>query len=141
VMVFCLSAAMAGVSGAAFAGLFGRVGGFSFPATQSLTLLAVLVVAGPRIISAAFVAPILLFVLPGYTDNPDIANGLQVAFGLTAVIVAAGSQGAFDAWFGGLALQARERLVGPADRRINLPRARRPEGASGLTASSVGGAR
>ena len=141
VMVFCLSAAMAGVSGAAFAGLFGRVGGFSFPATQSLTLLAVLVVAGPRIISAAFVAPILLFVLPGYTDNPDIANGLQVAFGLTAVIVAAGSQGALDAWFGRLALQARERLVGPADRRINLPRARRSERAAELTAIGAGGAR
>ena len=141
VMVFCLSSAMAGVSGAAFAGLFGRVGGFSFPATQSLTLLAVLVVAGPRIISAAFVAPILLFVLPGYTDNPDIANGLQVAFGLTAVIVAAGSQGALDAWFGRLALQARERLVGPADRRINRPALRRSERAAELTASGVGGAR
>jgi hypothetical protein len=101
----------------------------------------VLVVAGPRIVSAAFVAPVLLFVLPGYTDNPDIANGLQVAFGLTAVIVAAGSQGALDAWFGRLALQARDRLVGPADRRINLPNVRRSERAAELTASAVGGGR
>ncbi|MGH8972853.1 MAG: ABC transporter permease subunit [Acidimicrobiia bacterium] len=133
VLVFCLSAGMAGISGAAFAGLFGRVGGFSFPATLSLTLLAVLVVAGPRIITAAFAAPVLLFVLPGYTDNPDVANGLQVAFGLTAVIVAAGSQGALDAWFGRRALQARDRLLGPANRKINVPRA--------LTTGAVGGAR
>lgn len=137
VLVFCLSAGMAGISGAAFAGLFGRVGGFSFPATLSLTLLAVLVVAGPRIITAAFVAPVLLFVLPGYTGNPDVANGLQVAFGLTAVIVAAGSQGALDSWFGRRALQARERLLGPANRKLNAPRPRR---SPGLTTEAIGGA-
>jgi hypothetical protein len=76
---------------------------------------------------------VLLFVLPGYTGNPDVANGLQVAFGLTAVIVAAGSQGALDRWFGRRALQARDRLLGPANRKINVPR--------GLTTETVGGAR
>jgi branched-subunit amino acid ABC-type transport system permease component len=117
VLVFCLSAAMAGVSGAAFASLFGRVGGFSFPATQSLTLLAVLVVAGPRIVPAAFAAAVLLFVVPGYAGNPHVADALQVAFGLTAVVVSAASQGSLDAWFARRAVQARERLVGPAGRR------------------------
>jgi ABC-type branched-subunit amino acid transport system permease subunit len=120
VLVFCLSAAMAGVSGAAFASLFGRVGGFSFPATQSLTLLAVLVVAGPRIVPAAFLAPVLLFVVPGYAANPHIADALQVGFGLTAVVVSAASQGSLDAWFARRALQARERLVGPAARRTSV---------------------
>jgi branched-subunit amino acid ABC-type transport system permease component len=120
VIVFCLSAAMAGVSGAAFAGLFGRVGGFSFPATQSLTLLAVLVVAGPRIVPAAFLAPVLLFVVPGYAGNPHIADALQVGFGLTAVLVAASSQGSLEAWFARRALQARERLIGPAGRAVKL---------------------
>jgi branched-subunit amino acid ABC-type transport system permease component len=142
VLVFCLSAAMAGVSGAAFAGLFGRVGGFSFPATQSLTLLAVLVVAGPRIVPAAFLAPVLLFVVPGYAGNPHIADGLQIAFGLTAVLVAVASQGSVDAWFARRALQARERLVGPASRGVNVLRSRPARTATaGLTADAVGGGR
>lgn len=120
VLVFGLSAAMAGVSGAAFASLFGRVGGFSFPATLSLTLLAVLVVAGPRIVPAAFLAPVLLFVVPGYASNPHLADAMQVAFGVTAVLVAAASQGSLDAWFARRALQARERLVGPAGRAVTM---------------------
>ncbi|HMC81476.1 MAG TPA: hypothetical protein VKO35_13100, partial [Acidimicrobiia bacterium] len=144
VLVFCLSAAMAGVSGAAFASLFGRVGGFSFPATQSLTLLAVLVVAGPRIVPAAFLAPVLLFVVPGYAGNPHVADALQVAFGLTAVVVSAASQGSLDAWFARRAVQARERLVGPAGRAVSLASIARGTGGVPPTSAAeaaMGGAR
>jgi ABC-type branched-subunit amino acid transport system permease subunit len=119
VIIFSMSAALAGISGALFAGLFGRVGGFSFPAIQSLLVLAVLFVAGSRLIIPAFIAPVLLFVVPGYIDNNDVFLGMQVGFGVIAFAVAALSSTDLNARFA--AITDRDRLVGPADRSVNLP--------------------
>ena len=114
-----MSASLAGVSGALFAGLFGRVGGFSFPAIQSLLVLAVLFVAGSRLIVPAFLAPVLLFVLPGYIDNPDAFLVLQIGFGVVAFAVAALSS--TDVGARVAAVTDPDRKVGPTDRRFNAP--------------------
>ncbi len=91
-VVFCISAFLAGISGATYASLFGAVNQASFPYTQSLVALTVLAISGRRTIIAAVVAPLLLYVPQGYIDNPDVVLGLQVGFGVAAVLVALTSQ-------------------------------------------------
>lgn len=87
VLVFCLSAFLAGISGALFAGQFGSVSGTSFNFVQSLVLLAVLSVAGRTTIKAAVLGPIGLFIAPAYLTSFD--DGFQVLFGLGAMLAAA----------------------------------------------------
>jgi branched-subunit amino acid ABC-type transport system permease component len=119
VLVFCLSAGLAGISGATYAALFGRIGGFGFPFVQSLTVLAVLAIAGRRTITTAFAAPLLLYVLPGYVSGARASAALQVAFGLSAIIAAAASQGGLSRYFGSLASRHVDRLLGPAARSVS----------------------
>ena len=94
VIVFCLSAFIAGISGALFAGQFGSVSGDSFNYVQSLVVLAVLITAGRSTLVASVVGPILLFVLPGYLNSPTASEVLQVLFGAAALLVAIFSTGA-----------------------------------------------
>ncbi len=96
VIIFCFSAFLAGISGATYASLFGSVTSDSFFYAQSLVVLAVMAISGRRSITASIVAPILLYVVPSYTSNPDLKLGLQVAFGVAAVLVAVTSQSSFS---------------------------------------------
>lgn len=121
VLVFCLSAGLAGVSGASYAALFGRVGGFGFPFTVSLAALAVLVIAGRRTVTTAFVAPVLLYVVPAYLDGERTAALIQVLFGFSAIVAAAASQGGLDRFFAASAMRRIDRLKGPGDLAINVP--------------------
>jgi ABC-type branched-subunit amino acid transport system permease subunit len=88
VLVFCVSAFLAGVSGALFAGQFTVVTLGAFPFVQSLILLAVVVIAGRRTVTAAIVGPILLFVVPGYITDETITSALPAIYGLAAIFVA-----------------------------------------------------
>lgn len=92
VNVFVVSAFLAGVSGATYAGLFGTINGDSFNYFSSLTAVAVLAVAGRSTPVAGVVAPFLLVVVPGYLDDPRAALALQILFGLTAIAAAVTSQ-------------------------------------------------
>lgn len=91
VLVFCLSAFLAGISGALFAGQFGSVSGASFNFVNSLVLLAVLSVAGRTTIKAAVMGPIGMLVAPAYLTSFD--DGFQVLFGLGAILAAAFATG------------------------------------------------
>ena len=93
VIVFCLSAFLAAVSGGLLAGQIGVVNADSFAAFQSLTLVAVLVIAGRRPVSSAFVAAASLVVVPVYIDNADIATDLTLLFGLAALAVGVAAGG------------------------------------------------
>lgn len=93
VLVFCLAAFLAGISGALYVPLFGTVNGDSFPAFLSLIVLAVLAIAGTDIVRAAFVAVLAYFVVPGYIDSAKLVTALPVIFGLTALGVALTSNG------------------------------------------------
>jgi branched-subunit amino acid ABC-type transport system permease component len=87
VIVFCISAFLAAVSGGLLAGQIGVVNADTFGAFQSLTLVAVLLISGRRPITSAFVAATSLVVVPVYVDSPDVASYLTLVFGLAALAV------------------------------------------------------
>lgn len=93
VLIFVISGFMAGISGALYAAQFGSVNQDAFNFVQSLLALTVLSIAGRNVITAAFLAPFLLYVLPIYISDVTLNRYLQLAFGLGAVATAAASQG------------------------------------------------
>jgi branched-subunit amino acid ABC-type transport system permease component len=93
VLVFCISAFLAGVSGALYASLFGSVSAITFNAFLSLTFLVVLFIAGSRQYVSPFVAAALLFVLPSYSATEWLTDYQPVLFGGGAVLVALFGEG------------------------------------------------
>ncbi|MFN2537763.1 MAG: hypothetical protein ABR549_06370 [Mycobacteriales bacterium] len=85
VLVFAVSAFLAGLSGALLAPVSGYVNGVSFPYFNSLLLLAVLAISGPGLLRSAFVASAALTVIPFYIDNRTFVEILPVLFGLSAI--------------------------------------------------------
>ena len=87
--MFCLSAALAAVSGALNACVFGSVSADSYNYLNSLLILAVLSLAGAGTLSAAFIAPVISVIPLVYLDGEKPAQWLQLAFGVAAILVAA----------------------------------------------------
>jgi branched-subunit amino acid ABC-type transport system permease component len=119
VIIFCVSAFMAGVSGALVAGLFTSVSSSPFPYLESLIVLAVLMISGRRTISSAVIGTILLTVPAGYISGTHVADIEQLIFGVAAIAAALlvrqkglGSLGRYGAGFA-------ERLRGPAGARMS----------------------
>jgi branched-subunit amino acid ABC-type transport system permease component len=89
VLVFCISAFLAAISGALLAALSGSVDVAPFDPFQSLLYLAVLAVAGSGQLRAPVVAAVLLAVLPAYLAGSDaVATYEPVFFGVGALAVA-----------------------------------------------------
>jgi ABC-type branched-subunit amino acid transport system permease subunit len=84
-LVFCISAMLAGVAGALFAASAGSISGVGFGAFQSLTWVAVLMVAGRGEVSSVFLAAGLLSVVPSYIQSETYRELQPVAFGLLAL--------------------------------------------------------
>jgi branched-subunit amino acid ABC-type transport system permease component len=126
VLVFCISAFLAGVSGALYASLFGSISTVTFNSFLSLTLLVVLFIAGSRQYLSPFIASVLLFVLPSYSATESLREYQPVIFGLGAVLVAVNGAGGVDwgARFSDAAERARGRSArGPVHARNRAPRA------------------
>jgi ABC-type branched-subunit amino acid transport system ATPase component/branched-subunit amino acid ABC-type transport system permease component len=89
VLVFCLSAYIAAISGAMSASLFHFAIGTSFQSFSSLTLIAliVIVVAGDPWYAVIGAAGLTLF--PAYISSTNVINYLNVVFGLGAVFTPA----------------------------------------------------
>ena len=85
VLVFCLSAFMAAVSGAIGASIFGGITQDSYSYVTSLVILAVLAFSGRSTVVAAIVAPLISVVLPAYIHSPDAPTWLQLGFGVAAI--------------------------------------------------------
>ncbi|MDP9116306.1 MAG: ABC transporter permease [Actinomycetota bacterium] len=136
VLVFCLSTFLAGVSGATFASEFSAVNQESFNYVESLIVLAVMAISGRRTLTVAVVAPLLLYVVPGYISNPRAHLYLQLGFGVAAVFAAAISQGALARLFSKQGAQSAERLVDPIFRR-GLPSRRASTRTGGRPGSGV----
>jgi len=100
VLVFCLSAAMAAVSGGLNASVFGGITQDSYSYVLSLVILSVFVISGSSTVVASIVAPLLSVVLPVYINNPKASLWLQLGFGVVAILTAVLSEGgstmAFD---------------------------------------------
>jgi ABC-type branched-subunit amino acid transport system permease subunit len=126
VLVFCISAFLAAISGALLAALSGSVDVAPFDPFQSLLFLAVLAVAGSGQLRAAVVAAVLLAVLPAYlADGGVLAVYLPIAFGVGAVAVALveGSRDELTALATRGAARGRARLSrGPAAARLEAAR-------------------
>jgi ABC-type branched-subunit amino acid transport system permease subunit len=113
VIVFCISAFMAGIAGATTAGLFARVSQDTFSSQDSLVILAFLAISGRRTVLSAIVAALLFNVLPAYISGEKTTLWSYVIFGLSAVVLAANSQGGLQRQLG--ELRARRRpLTSPA---------------------------
>ena len=87
VVVFCLSAFLAGVSGALLLAYSGTASGTSFGALQSLTLVVVLTIAGRGELSGPLVASVALYLLPAYIVSEAFTDYQPVAFGIGAMAV------------------------------------------------------
>jgi branched-subunit amino acid ABC-type transport system permease component len=92
VLVFCISALLAGVAGALFAAMSGAASGASLGVFQSITWLTVLAISG-RGALGPFVAALLLAVVPAYVENVTIVQYQPVFYGTVAVLAALASAG------------------------------------------------
>jgi branched-subunit amino acid ABC-type transport system permease component len=86
VLVFCVSAFIAGLAGALFASAAGSISGIGFGPFASLTWLTVLALAGTGEFSTAVIASFVLAVVPSYVDNPAYTDWQPVMFGTFAVL-------------------------------------------------------
>ena len=85
VIVFCLSALMAGIAGGLISSVSGFVTGSYFGSITSLIWLAVLAVSGRGRQSAAIVAALVLNVPSGYVTDPNVIQYFNPAFGIAAI--------------------------------------------------------
>jgi ABC-type branched-subunit amino acid transport system ATPase component/branched-subunit amino acid ABC-type transport system permease component len=87
VLVFCVSSFLAGIFGALYAGFLGSVNGATFPAFNSLTIIAVVVLAVGGAPWYAVSAAAFFSVIPSYIDIDNIQAYIQIFFGLAVVFV------------------------------------------------------
>ena len=99
-LVFCISAFLAGISGALFAGQFGSVSGTSFNFVFSLVVLAVLAMSGHSTVACSIVGPVAMIVIPSYATS--LTEEFQVLFGAGAILAAVAATKKvhlpFDTW-------------------------------------------
>jgi ABC-type branched-subunit amino acid transport system permease subunit len=88
VLIFCLSAFLAGIAGALVGPITGSVTSTPFDPLNSLILLTVLILAGGGMVRYAFIGGIALALIPSYITNPLINSYLQILFGVSAVVIA-----------------------------------------------------
>jgi branched-subunit amino acid ABC-type transport system permease component len=101
VLVFCVSAFIAGLAGALFAGSAGSISGIGFGPFASLTWLTVLALAGRGEFSSSVIAAFVLSVVPSYVDKPAYIDWQPVIFGALAITASLAQGGGlpFAAWF------------------------------------------
>jgi branched-subunit amino acid ABC-type transport system permease component len=87
-LVFCISAFVAGLAGALFAAAAGTVSGVGFGAFLSLTMVAVLMISGRGEISSVFIAAAVLIVAPSYIRSATYQEFQPVVFGALAMYAA-----------------------------------------------------
>jgi ABC-type branched-subunit amino acid transport system ATPase component/branched-subunit amino acid ABC-type transport system permease component len=125
VLVFCLSAYIAAISGALTASLFHYALGSDFPSFSSLTLLALVVIVVVGDPWYAVIAAASLTLLPLYVTSSSVTNYLNAFFGVGAVLTPA----------------FRDKITGapPAVRRLaERLGQRRPREAASRTDQAVG---
>jgi branched-subunit amino acid ABC-type transport system permease component len=98
VLVFCISAFMAGVAGGLFGSLTGSIDGSPFGPFTSVLWLATLAIAGSGLIVPAFVAGLAIAVVPSYISG--FTDWQPVVFGVSAigVAIASGKDSPFAGW-------------------------------------------
>jgi branched-chain amino acid transport system permease protein len=116
--LFALSAGIAGVAGALFAGLRGTIGAADFQFFNSLPLLLLAVVFGVTSVTGATLGGVALMLLPVMqSDHPSIAGLIFAVIGVGAVMLGRDPNGLANRLFsvgrwlqGQVAPRVRERL-------------------------------
>jgi ABC-type branched-subunit amino acid transport system permease subunit len=119
VLVFCVSAFLAAISGALIAGVFGSINREPFNYFYSLVVLAVLMICGRRTVPAAFLATVALNVPPAYFSGDKVISYQQLIFGSAVIFVAVTSGGRLTSAIAAFAARFEHRRVGPAGARID----------------------
>jgi branched-subunit amino acid ABC-type transport system permease component len=116
VLVFCVSAFVAGLAGALFASQAGSISGIGFGPFASITWLTVLALAGRGEFSAGVIAAFVLAVVPSYVDKAAYTDWQPVIFGSFAVLASLAQGGALPgaAWL-------RRSAERNADRSVHSP--------------------
>jgi branched-subunit amino acid ABC-type transport system permease component len=122
-LVFCISAALAALSGALGACVFSSVSADSYNYVNSLVILAVLSLAGSGTLSAAVIAPAISVLPLVYFDGANTALWFQLAFGVAAVLSAVDLQARGSARLARGVQSSAHRLgrSGPAGARLAAP--------------------
>ena len=93
VVVFCLSAFLAAVSGGLLGSVVQLVNPTSFDAFQSLVWLTVLVTAGASSLGGSVLAAVLLAAVPAVFTSSTVVEWQPVAFGVAAMLLAQSPNG------------------------------------------------
>jgi ABC-type branched-subunit amino acid transport system permease subunit len=88
VLVFCLSAFLAGLGGGLIGSLIQNLNIYSFDFSQSLIWVTVLVAAGASTFGGSVTAAVLLIAAPTLVQSETITEWQPVLFGLGAMILA-----------------------------------------------------
>jgi len=88
VMVFCVSAFIAGLSGGLMGSALGYVSGANFDPILSLTYLSLIMITAGGAPWSALVAGLGLTLVPSYFTSPDTSYWLELIFGVSAVVIA-----------------------------------------------------
>jgi ABC-type branched-subunit amino acid transport system permease subunit len=112
VLVFSISAFIAGIAGATLASLSTAINGNSFPYLYSVVILAVFAISGRSTVWAALTAAFLYRIVPGYITNQNFNNCLPLIFGALAMAAAVLSTGnpLQSERFAAMKAHARERV-------------------------------
>jgi len=89
VLVFCLSAAIAGTAGALTASLYGYAVASQFPSFSSLTIISVVVIVVAGEPWFALIGAAILAIVPAYLTLGHIGDYLSTLFGVSAVALPA----------------------------------------------------
>jgi ABC-type branched-subunit amino acid transport system permease subunit len=93
VLIFCISAFLAAISGGLLASVVGTINQTSFTFFQSLIWVAVLVLAGTRTPAGSVLAAVLLVTVPGVITSATLREWQPVFFGVGAIVFAQAPNG------------------------------------------------
>jgi len=93
VVVFCLSAFLAGVAGGLLGTMVQAVNTASFTAFQSLVWVTVLVTAGTQTFGGVVLSAVLLVAVPGVFSSATVSEWQPVIFGGAAIVLAQADNG------------------------------------------------
>ncbi len=93
VVVFCLSAFLAGLAGGLLGTMVQAVNTASFTAFQSLVWVTVLVTAGTQTFGGVVLSAVLLVAVPGVFSSATVSEWQPVIFGAAAIVLAQADNG------------------------------------------------
>jgi branched-subunit amino acid ABC-type transport system permease component len=93
VIIFCVSAFLAAISGGLLGSLVGAVNQTSFTFFESLIWVAVLVLAGTQSLAGSLIAAFMMVTVPGIVTSATIREWQPVFFGVGAIVFAQAPNG------------------------------------------------